>query len=75
MRKHEEKHCPRCNLLFECKPGNITQCQCYGILFSDEEKELVAAKHTDCLCHQCLIDMKNEFAVMPKQLPLLKIKR
>lgn len=70
MCKHEEKHCPSCNILFECKPGNITQCQCYGIFFSDEEKELIAAKHADCLCRQCLVELKNEFTVSLKQLPL-----
>ena len=65
MCKHEEKQCPRCNLLFECKPGNITQCQCYGIFFSEEEKQMMADAYTDCLCGHCLIEMKKEFAVRP----------
>ena len=75
MNKHEEKHCPRCNLLFECKPGNITQCQCFGIIFVVEVKLLIAGKYEDCLCRHCIIEMKNEFAVHPKQLPLQKNNR
>jgi Cysteine-rich CWC len=72
MCKHEEKHCPRCNHVFECKPGNITQCQCFGITFNEEEKQLMAGEYTDCLCCHCLIEMKNEFTVQAKQLPLQK---
>jgi hypothetical protein len=72
MCKHEEKYCPRCNSLFECKPGNITQCQCFGIVFNDEEKRQVEKKYSDCLCINCLTEIKNEFSVQSKQLPLQK---
>jgi Cysteine-rich CWC len=54
MCKHEEKKCPVCNVTFECKPGNIVQCQCYGILLSPEEKALLEEKYDDCLCRRCL---------------------
>ena len=54
MCKHEEKKCPRCNVSFECKPGNIGQCQCYGIALSSEEKVFIAETYSDCLCAQCL---------------------
>ena len=72
MCKHEEKQCPRCNLEFECKPGNITQCQCFGISFSEAEKALIENQYSDCLCHNCLLEVKNEFAKQLKQLPLQK---
>jgi len=70
MCRHEEKYCPRCNKAFECKPGNIAQCQCFGIFFSVEEKQAIEEKYTDCLCRSCLEEMKNEIAVLVKQLPL-----
>ena len=72
MCRHEDKYCPRCNGVFECKLGNITQCQCFGISFNEEEKRLMAEAYADCLCRHCLVEMKNEFAVQAKQLPLQK---
>ena len=36
--KHEPRNCPRCNKTFECKVGNIAQCQCSSIVLSEEEK-------------------------------------
>jgi len=70
MSKHERKHCPRCNGLFECKPGNITQCQCFGVQFNEEEKRYIDAKYTDCLCVDCLLALKNEYGEKAKRLPL-----
>ena len=72
MYKHEEKHCPRCSLVFECKAGSIMQCQCFGISFNEEEKQLVEKEYTDCLCRNCLLEMKKEITVLLKQLPLQK---
>ncbi len=70
MSKHESKHCPRCSNLFECKPGNITQCQCYWIHFTEEEKRFVEASYADCLCSNCLVELKNEYEEKTKRLPL-----
>jgi len=50
---HELSTCPRCGNLFECKPGNVTQCGCYGIVVSPEvRKEL--EKYESCVCANCL---------------------
>jgi hypothetical protein len=57
--KYEIKECPRCGEKFECKPGNITQCQCYGLILSNEEKTFIKEIYDDCLCAKCLIKMKN----------------
>lgn len=54
MCKHEEKKCPRCHTAFECKPGNITQCQCYGIALTAEQRAYIEQRYTDCLCRNCL---------------------
>lgn len=39
---------------FECKPGNITQCQCYGIGLTADMKVYTSDRYKDCLCRGCL---------------------
>jgi Cysteine-rich CWC len=60
MCRHETKSCPRCNRSFECKPGNITQCQCFGIKLTIEQKAYVELRYEDCLCRNCLSILQNE---------------
>ena len=60
MNRHEEKYCPRCKTVFECKPGNITQCQCYGIVLTDEQRAYIEQRYADCLCRDCLAYLSNE---------------
>lgn len=59
MCKHEEKKCPRCNGSFECKVGDVTHCQCFGIQFTTEEKALIEERYSDCLCRICLLELKQ----------------
>ena len=54
MCQHEKKNCPRCGIVFECKPGNITQCQCYGFAMNEELKVYLEQRYNDCLCKNCL---------------------
>ncbi len=54
MCQHEPKECPRCRKAFECKPGNITQCQCYGIVVTAEQLAFMEERYQDCLCRDCL---------------------
>ena len=61
MCQHETKLCGRCEQSFECKVGNILECQCYGVSMSDEEKKFIADNYNDCLCRRCLEDIKTEF--------------
>lgn len=58
--KHETKYCPRCQQAFECKSGNITECQCFGIQCTEEVAAFVAEKYTDCLCRACLIQLQDK---------------
>lgn len=60
MPQHEPKSCPRCSALFECKVGNVAECQCNGINFTEEEKHYIAQQYSDCLCRRCLLEMKHE---------------
>ena len=61
MSVHETKYCERCKEVFECKPGNITQCQCYGLILSDAAKQYIAGRYEDCLCPICLEEISSEF--------------
>ncbi len=54
MCQHEIKNCPRCKNKFECKPGNIVQCQCYGIALTSELRIYIEQRYNDCLCRGCL---------------------
>jgi len=60
MPQHEEKTCPKCNAVFECKAGNFTQCQCFGIKLTEEQKAYIAGQYEDCLCRNCLNNLSIE---------------
>ena len=47
--KHEQKECPRCQTLFECKAGDIVNCQCYGIDLSAKEEGLIRLKYNSLM--------------------------
>lgn len=42
MHKHEEKYCPRCGSKFECKVGDVLNCQCTKITISDDARNFFA---------------------------------
>ncbi|AFH50006.1 Hypothetical protein IALB_2303 [Ignavibacterium album JCM 16511] len=59
--KHEKKYCPKCGKAFECKPGNITQCQCFGVPLNSEELYFIKEIYDDCLCADCMLKMKQVY--------------
>jgi len=61
MCRHEDKQCPRCGNIFECKAGNITQCQCYGIHLTDEEQHFIGQQFSGCLCIHCITGLRTAF--------------
>ncbi len=61
MCMHEEKICPRCGTGFECKLGSITECQCYGIALNNEERAFIEVRYNDCLCRNCLLELKSRY--------------
>lgn len=67
MCKHEQKHCPRCNIIFECKAGSISLCQCSAIQLSVEERAYVESRFEDCLCISCLTDMQKEYLIFKEK--------
>jgi hypothetical protein len=60
MCNHEKKSCPRCSSVFECKPGSITQCQCFDIELTREQQAYIQQLYTDCLCKKCLLQLNEE---------------
>lgn len=60
MPLHEMKQCVRCNKHFECKVGNVTECQCNQIQLTYEEQSYIESKFTDCLCIDCLYLLRYE---------------
>jgi nicotinate-nucleotide--dimethylbenzimidazole phosphoribosyltransferase len=62
MASHEIKKCECCGTLFECKVGNILECQCYAVQLTEAEKAYISEKrYNDCLCAACLHTLKQEF--------------
>ena len=63
MPLHEIKNCPACGNAFECKAGSIAQCDCTKILLTQNEKNFIEKKYTDCLCLKCLQKIKESSTV------------
>lgn len=61
MCKHEMKNCPRCHLPFECKVGDIAHCQCTTITLTHEERIFLNEQFEDCLCANCMRELKAAF--------------
>jgi hypothetical protein len=61
MPAHETKKCPRCTRPFECKVGNIAECQCSQVQLSYEERAFIEEKYVDCLCGQCLQALQFQY--------------
>lgn len=61
MSNQEEKYCPRCKAIFECKVGSINECQCSAIILTAEERNYISEKFDDCLCASCMKELKTEY--------------
>jgi uncharacterized protein (UPF0212 family) len=70
MCKHEQKNCPRCGNQFECKVGDISNCQCYAVQLNDKEIKFIAERYVDCLCAACMKAMKSEYSILQRELQL-----
>ena len=65
MLKHETKVCPKCSITFECKVGDVTNCQC-NIAIDDTTKEFLSKTNFDCLCKACLMHF-NQLVLLSKK--------
>jgi hypothetical protein len=64
---HETKSCQRCNEVFECKPGSITQCQCFDVKLTTGQRAYLEQRYNDCLCKNCLVKMQEEFELFKEK--------
>ncbi|MEN9686818.1 MAG: hypothetical protein RLZZ28_2604 [Bacteroidota bacterium] len=64
MPTHETKNCSRCARDFECKLGNINECQCSGVLLTYEERVYIENMYTDCLCEKCLKALQFQYLLV-----------
>jgi len=60
--KHEPKECPRCQAVFECKVGDVANCQCSEVAVTEATQNFLDKTQYDCLCKSCLAKI-NEMAV------------
>ena len=67
MPLHEVKTCPRCDAPFECKAGAIGQCDCSTIKLTIEEQAFIESRYKDCLCLNCLKDIKNKYILFKEK--------
>ena len=61
MPSHEQKECPRCRTLFECKSGSIALCQCQAVELRPALLDYIAGRYDDCLCAACLRELCSEY--------------
>ncbi|MGD8999072.1 MAG: cysteine-rich CWC family protein [Granulosicoccaceae bacterium] len=60
MARHENKACPRCGRLFECKAGSVLLCQCAEVELQQRHYDFIATRYSDCLCAECLRALRAE---------------
>lgn len=63
MTKHEIKICPHCQQYFECKCGDIINCQCESVELKQKHRDYIYQQYDDCLCAGCMIILRREFNV------------
>lgn len=64
MPQHEDKSCVNCGDIFECKLGSITICHCFDVPLTREETLYMSQNYDDCLCHKCLVTVKQNLKKM-----------
>jgi len=47
--------------------GDVTHCQCFGITFTTDEKTFIEGKYTDCLCRNCMLELKQKYTLFQEK--------
>jgi len=61
--KHETKTCPHCQKNFECKCGDVINCQCETIELKQQHRDYIFKQYDDCLCASCMAFMRSEYNI------------
>jgi Cysteine-rich CWC len=59
--KHEQKNCPRCENVFECKVGDVANCQCSQFKLDAGEIAFIEELYDDCLCISCIHELRRRY--------------
>jgi hypothetical protein len=59
--------------MFECKTGTLELCQCTAIYLTQGEREYIRNLYEDCLCIDCLKELKSEYHQLKHQEKLKNI--
>jgi hypothetical protein len=70
---HEDKTCPRCHSVFECKVGDVTNCQCYPVKLNDAERDFLSHTYSDCLCAGCMQSVRTAYNQAQKEIQLKQV--
>lgn len=70
MPQHETKLCARCQQPFQCKVGDIAHCHCNEITLTPDECNFIEQRYSDCLCHNCLLQLKNKYILFKEKFHL-----
>ena len=55
----KDKKCQRCSSVFTCNSKDINQCDCNTIELGKDLKYFLSKTQYDCLCNQCLCELKD----------------
>lgn len=72
MPNHEDKICPACGNVFECKLGSITICHCFSVQLSKAENQYLQERYKDCLCNECLQKIPKLYQKMQEYAPQIQ---
>ena len=56
-----EKQCERCGATFQCTLNG--SCWCMTTHFSEKVREYIAGLYDDCLCENCVTEIKAMFEI------------
>jgi len=59
----KNEKCPRCTKKFECKPADISACNCLKVELSKEEYRFISSRFQTCVCNSCLNELKEEYQI------------
>lgn len=57
-----QKTCGHCHASFSCKVNDISHCDCQSVKLSQNELAFIKLNYTDCLCPNCLGNVKSFFS-------------
>ncbi len=64
MDASKTKACARCKVQITCCVNDIDTCDCTKVPMEKEEHEFIKLLFHDCLCNDCLMDLKKEYQLV-----------